>query len=254
MVARVCAAVTIAAAVLSGIAPGQVKSTAPGKTLLIIGRAIDASGASIPDGIVKLKLSDSIDITPFASTKTDRDGKFAFPAVPPNRYELRIEAPGFNVFRKAIDAEDGKDINTGNLYLEVWRSCFTVEVGGPVPKYPTRNLAQFVIDKLDLTSFPSSIGPRRAEGKASFQDYGAFPRKVSEDEADLALKDESWWYRIAILKRTDSDIFACFEDRATYPARYHTQNVLWLLRPDSQSMLNAEISKIAFDDCPPFAR
>jgi hypothetical protein len=70
----------------------------------------------------------------------------------------------------------------------------------------------------------------------------------------LEQKDGSWWFRIAILKRTDSGIFVCFEDRGVYPAHYHTQSVLLLVRPDSKSLLKAVETKATFKNCPVFEK
>jgi len=54
-----------------------------------------------------------------AWTYTGRDGTFTFRAVPPARYNLAIEVPGFKILHKLIEAGDGRKIETGDLYVEL---------------------------------------------------------------------------------------------------------------------------------------
>ena len=250
---RVCAVSMIVTALCGGTF-GQENSVAAAKTISINGRANDATGAGIGSGTVKLNVEHFTGNNPFASSKLDKDGKFMFPAVPRNKYVLIVEVPGFKVFRKTIDTGDGRDIDMGNLHIELGSIIDTIELSG-VPKYPSKDLAQFVIDNLDVTSFPSSIGPRRVEGKTSFRDYGIVPLKVSESEAALEEKDGSWSFHITILSASpDGGVFVCFEDRGKYPARYHSQNALWLVRRDFNSKLKAQEIKVANSKCPAFAK
>jgi hypothetical protein len=98
---------------------------------------------------------------------------------------------------------DGEDLFTADLCMQVdiWPQILVQgDVERYPPKYPTSGLAQFVIDNLDVTSFPSSVGPRRAKGKSSFQNYGIVPRKVSEANAELEEKDGNWSFHVAILR------------------------------------------------------
>jgi hypothetical protein len=107
-------------------------------------------------------------------------------------------------------------------------------------------VARFVVDTLDVTSFPSSIGPRRTAEKKSFRDYGISLHSITENEADLKESDDSWYFVITILRRTDSGIFVCFEDRGVYLAHYYTKDVLLLTRRDTKSMLIGKGSDVAF--------
>jgi hypothetical protein len=120
--------------------------------------------------------------------------------------------------------------------------------------YPKEHLAQFVAEKLDTTTFPSSIGPRRAKGKYTFKDYGFVARKVTENQVVLEEEDGSWRFRVGILERRDAGIFVCLEDQALNGGSYHTQSVLFLDRSDEQSLLKGQATKTTFKECPPFAR
>ncbi len=120
--------------------------------------------------------------------------------------------------------------------------------------YPKEHLAQCVTEKLDVTAFPSSIGPRRIKGKYTFKDYGFVTRKVTEKEAVLEEEDRSWRFRVGVLERTDAGILICLEDQALNGGTYHTQSVLFLDRSDEHSLLKGHATKTAFKDCPAFAR
>jgi len=124
----------------------------------------------------------------------------------------------------------------------------------PKTVYPKTDLARFVVDRLDVRSFPTSIGPRRDDHRVTFRDYGVVAHRVTEKEADLEQADGSWDFVIRILKRTDTGIFVCFADRGVYPAHYYTQILVLLNRPDSSGFLVGEKSGVAFQDCPVFER
>jgi hypothetical protein len=141
--------------------------------------------------------------------------------------------------------------------LLVFLGCLIIAtsvLAGEGEIYPKENLAQFVIERLDVTSFPSSLGPRRVTGKTSFEDYGIVPRRVEGLEAVVEEQNGGWIFRIKVLRRTASGIFVCLEDRAGNGGTYHTQQVLWLTRSNSTSLLRGEESTASFKDCPPFRR
>jgi hypothetical protein len=127
-------------------------------------------------------------------------------------------------------------------------------IGDDSSLYPKEHLAQFVAEKLDVTSFPSSIGPRRTKGRYTFGDYGFVARKVTEKEAVLELEDGGWRFRLGVLERTDAGIVLCLEDQALNGGSYHTQSVLLLSRQDAQDLLKGHESRTTFKDCPTFAR
>ncbi len=116
MTARVWAVLAIAV-VLSGVCYGRATAGAKIKTVSISGRAKDATGAAIGNGVVTLLVFGELDAT--AKTYIRQDGTFAFPGVPPRIYYLVIEVPGFNIFRKLIFAERGNDIKVGDLFVQV---------------------------------------------------------------------------------------------------------------------------------------
>src|SRR4051812_19473967 len=99
---------------------------------------------------------------------------------------------------------------------------------------PTKDVAKFVSEQLDVTSFRSSFGPRRAPGKHTFKDYGIEPSLL--EPAAVELKDgPDWWYRIDILERRDvngdgfEDLVLCFTDKAV-KGSYYTRKAILVTR------------------------
>ena len=56
-------------------------------------------------------------------------------------------------------------------------------VAGNKAEYPNEKVAEFVIEKLDVTSLPSTFRPKREKGKKTFADYGFTVQTVDENEA-----------------------------------------------------------------------
>jgi hypothetical protein len=48
--------------------------------------------------------------------------------------------------------------------------------------YPLEKVAEFLVEKLDVTTLPPEIQPRPEKGKKTFQDYGYVTRKLDERE------------------------------------------------------------------------
>src|SRR6266498_2861848 len=77
----------------------------------ISGAIKDSSGGVIPGAM--LALTNTALGTQF-KTVTDNQGLYTFPSLPVGRYELTIEAPGFNTQKKTglvIDADSALQVN-----------------------------------------------------------------------------------------------------------------------------------------------
>lgn len=53
------------------------------------------------------------------TTTTDEQGKYIFPALPPGRYTLRINAPGFSLYENASVEISGAHSESFNVVLSV---------------------------------------------------------------------------------------------------------------------------------------
>ena len=89
------------------------------------GTVLDVSGAVVPNAKVQL-LSVSTGVT--LDTKTDSNGFYSFPTVPPGEYELHANAGGFRDYAQTgIRAELGSRMRL-DIKLEVGQATQTVEV------------------------------------------------------------------------------------------------------------------------------
>jgi hypothetical protein len=92
--------------------------------------------------------------------------------------------------------------------------------------WPDRDLAKFVFEHLDISSFRNSTGPRRRTGQRTSKDLGVRPNRVSDVEA--ASDDNEWLYSVRILGRADynkdgaQEVLICFQDMARDGGSYAT--------------------------------
>src|SRR5215469_8168572 len=70
------------------------------------------------------------------------------------------------------------------VFLTVVALCYTrLMVAENKTDYPKERIAEFVIEKLDITSLPSAFRPKKEKGKKTFADYGFTAQSVGENEA-----------------------------------------------------------------------
>ena len=66
---------------------------------------------------------------------------------------------------------------------------------------PSRELEQFIVERLNLTTFRNSFGPARSPGMRYFSDMGLRPTEMSEGR--IVFETESWYYCIEVVERRD---------------------------------------------------
>jgi hypothetical protein len=110
--------IVLAITVLSITAIGQVSDSLHSRSVRIMGRVIDPTTAGIPGTLVTLKIPD-IDETA-AEVRSGPDGRFFFPPVPAQAYEIRFQTPGFELLKfQAKRASEGGDYDVGSVVLRV---------------------------------------------------------------------------------------------------------------------------------------
>ncbi len=100
----------------------------------ITGHVTDPSGSSIVGAKVTAKDLDRDTEWP---TTTNADGIYAFPRIPPGRYELKVEAPGFKTY---INPEVTLEVNQRgrvDVTMQVGAITESVEVTGEAPVLQT---------------------------------------------------------------------------------------------------------------------
>lgn len=70
-----------------------------------------------------------------------------------------------------------------------------------VSHLPESGLGQLIVDRLDISTFRNSLGPRRSPGQRHFADVGLKPVSVTDTLVDLSEPD--WKHTIRIAERRD---------------------------------------------------
>ena len=118
---------------------------------------------------------------------------------------------------------------------------------------PKKDIEQFIVEHLDLSTFRSSFGARRQPGQRTFEDLGETPTSV--EPGKIEFKSNDWLYSIRILGRKDynkdglEDVAICFTDRALQGSYYSSEPLL-LTRYTSAGNLIAVAFQIDDNSCP----
>ena len=140
-------------------------------------------------------------------------------------------------------------MKTKVLLAIVALSCAPLVVAGDEAAYPKEKVAVFVVEKLDLTSLPSALRPKKEKGKKTFADYGFTVQTVDENEAVL---EAGGMRRLAIkvLEQKSSGIYVCVVESGENGSQAKTQSVILLKRKDSNALLKGRESFREFAACP----
>jgi hypothetical protein len=84
--------------------------------------------------------------------------------------------------------------------------CMPLAVAKSDKAYPKANVAEFVVEKLDVTSIPAAIRPKREKGKKTFGDYGYVTRRLDDNEALVEAPQGGSQVTINILEQNKSGI------------------------------------------------
>ena len=116
--------------------------------------------------------------------------------------------------------------------------------------YPKEKVAEFVVEKLDVTTLPPAIRPKREKGKKTFGDYGYATRQVDEKEALVEAAPGGAQISIRILEQEASGIYVCAGNTAKDESNGHIQRALLLKLKESSGLLKSRESSKEFNSCP----
>ena len=141
-------------------------------------------------------------------------------------------------------------MKTKVLLAVVALSYAPLGVAGNKAEYPTEKVAEFVIEKLDVTSLPSAFRPKKEKGKKTFADYGFTAQRVDENEAIIEAAGGVKRLAIKVLDQKSSGIYVCVAEPGENGGWAKTQSVLVLKRNDSSALLKGRESFREFVACP----
>src|SRR5260370_31664242 len=108
--------------------------------------------------------------------------------------------------------------------------------------YPKEKVAEFVVEKSDVTTLPPAIRPKREKGKKTFGDYGHATRQVDEKEAWVEAAPGGAQVSIRILEQAASGIYVCAGNTGKDESNGHIQPVLLLKLKESNGLLKSRES------------
>jgi len=141
-------------------------------------------------------------------------------------------------------------MKTKVLLAVVALSYAPLGVAGNKAEYPNEKVAEFVIEKLDVTSLPSTFRPKKEKGKKTFADYGFTAQTVDENEAVIEAAGGVKRLAIKILDRKSSGIYVCVAEPGEKGGQAKIQSVLLLKRNDASALLKGRESFREFAACP----
>jgi hypothetical protein len=117
--------------------------------------------------------------------------------------------------------------------------------------YPKEKVAEFVAEKLDVTTLPSAIRPKRDKGKKTFGDYGYVTRQLDEKEAVVEATPGGSQIKIRILEQKASGIYVCVAGPGPNASSGgQIQRVFLLKLKNTSALLKGRESWKEFDGCP----
>ena len=123
-------------------------------------------------------------------------------------------------------------------------------VAGNEATYPKEKVAAFVVEKLDLTSLPSALRPKKEKGKKTFADYGFTAQKMDENEAVIEAAGGVKRLAIKVLDQKSSGIYVCVAEPGQNSGLAKAQSVILLKRNDPSALLKGRESFREFAACP----
>jgi inorganic pyrophosphatase len=135
------------------------------------------------------------------------------------------------------------------LLAVLFLSYVPVGVAGNKAEYPNEKVAEFLINKLDVTSLPSGFWAQKAKGRKTIADYGFTAQTLNDSEAIIEA-DGVKKLVIKILDEKSSGIYVCVGTPEINGVTTKTQSVILLKMKDSSALLKGRESFREFAACP----
>jgi len=124
----------------------------------------------------------------------------------------------------------------------------SVAVANNTASYPKDKVTQYVVEKLDVTTLPSGIRPKRDHGKKTFSDYGYVTS--SHDSQAVIATPAGTQINIKVLEQKSSEIYVCVAGSGENASSGKIQRVFLVKLKNSGSLLKGRESWKEFDACP----
>jgi hypothetical protein len=125
----------------------------------------------------------------------------------------------------------------------------SVAVANNTESYPKSEVTKFVVEKLDVTTLPSGIRPKRDHNKKTFSDYGYTPSSLDENQAVVATPTGTQ-IKIKLLEQKSSEVYVCVAGAGENASSGKIQRVFLVKLKNTDSLLKGRESWKEFDACP----
>jgi hypothetical protein len=129
-------------------------------------------------------------------------------------------------------------------------ACGSMALASKNVPYPKEHMAEFVVEKLDVTTLPSTIRPKPEKSKKTFGDYGYVTRRLDDKEALVEATPGGSQINIRVLEQKASGIYVCVECPGKNPSSGKIQRVFLLKLKSPNGLLKGRESWKEFDGCP----
>jgi hypothetical protein len=136
------------------------------------------------------------------------------------------------------------------LYGAIVLACTPLLLVGNDAVYPTEKMASFVIEKVDITTLPSALRPKREKGKKTFGDYGYVARELGEKKALLDPPQGASQISIEVLEAQKSGMYVCMNSQSQNESGGRFQRVFLLKLKSANALLKGRATWKEFDSCP----
>jgi hypothetical protein len=125
----------------------------------------------------------------------------------------------------------------------------SVAVANNSASLPKDQVTKYVVEKLDVTTLPSGIRPKRDHDKKTFSDYGYVASSLDENQVVVA-SPTGTQINIKILEQKSSAIYVCVAGVGENARDGKIQRVFLLKAKNSGSLVKGRESWKEFDACP----
>jgi hypothetical protein len=129
-------------------------------------------------------------------------------------------------------------------------ACAPAAFAGNGAAIPKEMVAEFVAEKLDVTTLPSSIRPKPQKSKKTFGDYGYVTKLMDEKQIFAETTPGGAQIHIRILELKASAIYVCVEGQGQNATSADIQLVVLLKMKNANGFLKGRESSREFDVCP----
>ena len=129
-------------------------------------------------------------------------------------------------------------------------ACVPAALAANNAPLPKDNVAEFIAQKLDVTTLPSSIRPKSQKSKKTFADYGYAMQQIDDKQRLVEATPEGSQINISILEQNDSGIYVCVRGPGQRADSGSFQRVLLLKLKNTDGLLKGKESWKEFSGCP----